>query len=81
MMKHGVSIYSYMQDLLGPTADVREAVLKFRSRSIWVKFSSIFDLRVPTKSIKTERKNCHDYIYLCVLYIYLIEIVLYPQET
>lgn len=62
----------YTQALLGPPADVRGAVLKFRSRSIWVSFSSAFDMRVPTKSIKTERKNCHDNIYLCVLYIYVI---------
>lgn len=72
MVKQGMSIYFYTQALLGPTADVRVAVLKFRSRSIWVNFSSAFDMRVSTKSIKTDRKNCHDHIYLCVLYIYLI---------
>lgn len=60
----------YDQALLGPLADVRGAVLKFRSRIIWISFSSAFD--IPTKSIKTERKNCHGYIYLCVLYIYVI---------
>lgn len=71
MMKHGESIYLYTQDLLGPTADVRGAVLKFPSRSIWVNFSSIFYLRVTTKSITTERKNCHDYIIICAFCIFI----------